>query len=267
MAALVGPNGAGKTTLLQLAVGLTQAERRRACACSAARRGDDAARAAPAHRVRRAGAPAATSGFTIAETLKLGRKLNPSWDDARRARAHRARSGCRSAQKVGKLSGGQQAQVALTLALAKRPELLLLDEPVASLDPLARREFLQPVMEAVAETGMTVVLSSHIVADLERVCDHLVILVGRRTSSSPGRSTRSSPATGCSPVRACDPAAVARVHQVIRASHTERQTTLLVRANGHVYDACWEVHEVDLEEIVLAYLGYGHARVREAVAG
>ena len=121
-------------------------------------------------------------------------------------------------------------------------------------------------MEAVSETGMTVLLSSHIVADLERVCDHLVILseahaqlAGAIDEILAGHRLLTGPR--------CDPAAIARVHQVIRATHTERQTSLLVRANGHVYDACWEVHEVDLEEIVLAYLGYGHARVREAVAG
>ena len=107
--------------------------------------------------------------------LQLGRKLNPSWDDGF-ARARIEALGLPLDQKAGKLSGGQQAQVALTLALAKRPDLLVLDEPVASLDPLARREFMQSVMEAVAESGMTVILSSHIVADLERVCDHLVIL-------------------------------------------------------------------------------------------
>ena len=180
MTALVGPNGAGKTTLLQLAVGLTQPERGRACSVLgqlAARRGAArcSRRSASSRRSTRS-----TAGFTIGETLKLGRKLNPSWDDAV-ALERIERLGLPLEQKVGKLSGGQQAQVALTLALAKRPELLLLDEPVASLDPLARREFLQSVMEAVAETGMTVVLSSHIVADLERVCDHLVILSQART--------------------------------------------------------------------------------------
>src|SRR5262249_11816676 len=116
-------------------------------------------------------------GFTIAETLELGRRLNPGWD-ASLASARIERLGLPPKKKVGKLSGGQQAQVALTLALAKRPELLLLAAPV---DRLARREFLQSVMEGVADTGMTVVLSSHIVADLQRVCDHLVILAGGRT--------------------------------------------------------------------------------------
>ncbi len=192
--------------------------------------------------------------FTVAETLELGRRLNPSWDGAF-ALARIEALGLPPRQKVGKLSGGQQAQVALTLALAKRPELLVLDEPVAALDPLARREFMQSVMEAVAESGMTVILSSHIVADLERVCDRLVILstaevqlAGEIESIVASHRVLTGPRS--------DSSAVERVHQVIRASHTPRQTTLLVRANGHVYDSFWEQHEVDLEEIVLAYLGY-----------
>jgi len=127
------------------------------------------------------------------------------------------------------------------------------------------------VMEVVADTGMTVVLSSHIVADLERVCDHLVILSHAHTQLvGPIDEIIASHRllTGARN----DPAAVARLHNVIRESHTERQTTLLVRANGHVYDSSWELHDVDLEEIVLAYLGHGAARpvsrgsVREAVA-
>ena len=167
---------------------------------------------------------------------------------------------------MGKLSGGQQAQVALTVALAKCPELLILDEPVASLDPLARREFMNTVMEVVSERQLTVVLSSHIVADLERVCDHLVILSHARTLvAAPIDEVLAGHRLLTGP--RADATAVARVHEVIRESHTERQTSLLVRANGHVYDASWQVHEVDLEEIVLAYLGYGAPiELREAVA-
>jgi ABC-2 type transport system ATP-binding protein len=261
--ALVGPNGAGKTTLLELAVGLLRPSSGSVRVLGRSPQ-DEAGELLP-----RIGFVAQEhplpNGFTIGETLRLGRALNPGWDDAV-ARERIERLELVLTQKVGKLSGGQQAQVALTLALAKRPELLLLDEPVASLDPLARREFLTTVMEAVSETGMTVLLSSHIVADLERVCDHLVILseahaqlAGAIDEILAGHRLLTGPR--------CDPAAVARVHEVIRATHTERQTSLLVRANGYVYDACWEVHEIDLEEIVLAYLGYGHARVREAVAG
>jgi ABC-2 type transport system ATP-binding protein len=261
--ALVGPNGAGKTTLLQLAVGLLRPSTGGVRVLGRSPQ-DDAGELLP-----RIGFVAQEhplhKGFTIGETLRLGRELNPSWDDAV-ARERIQRLELPLTQKVGKLSGGQQAQVALTLALAKRPELLLLDEPIASLDPLARREFLNTVMEAVSETGMTVVLSSHIVADLERVCDHLVILSEAHAQLAGAIDEILASHRLLTGPRS-DPATIARVHQVIRASHTERQTSLLVRANGHVYDACWELHEVDLEEIVLAYLGYGNARMREAVAG
>ena len=259
--ALVGPNGAGKTTLLQLAVGLTRPSAGDVTVLGLSPR-DPALLARvgfvgqehPLHR-----------GFTVAETLKLGRKLNPGWDDAL-AHERVRRLDLPLDRTVGRLSGGQRAQVALTVALAKRPELLLLDEPVASLDPLARREFLNALMEAVSETGLTVILSSHIVAELERVCDHLVILAQARAELAgpideivAGHRLLTGPRT--------DAGAVARMHDVIRERHTERQTTLLVRADGHVYDADWELHEVDLEEIVLAYLGYGASRpLAEAVA-
>ena len=119
------------------------------------------------------------AGLSVADHLRLGARLNPRWDDAV-ARSRIERLGLDPAQKAGKLSGGQRAQLALTLGLAKRPELLILDEPVASLDPLARREFLQSLMEAVAEQELSVLLSSHLVSDLERVCDHLVVLVDSR---------------------------------------------------------------------------------------
>jgi ABC-2 type transport system ATP-binding protein len=258
--ALVGPNGAGKTTLLQLAIGLI-----------APTAGSlEVLGRPPGELLPRVGFVAQDHplhrGFTIADTLTLGRKLNPTWDDEL---AHRRIDalGLAFDHKVGKLSGGQQAQVALTLALAKRPELLLLDEPVAALDPLARRDFLGTVMEAVSETGVTVILSSHIVADLERVCDHLVILSHARTVLAGAIETIVASHRLLTGPRS-DAAAVARVHDVIHESHTPRQTSLLVRANGHVYDAAWENHDVDLEEIVLAYLGYDSERVAdyEAVA-
>jgi ABC-2 type transport system ATP-binding protein len=253
--ALVGPNGAGKTTLLQLAVGLSVQTTGDVHVFGLSPR-DDAGAVLPRVGFLAQDHPL-YKGFTIAEILTLGRRLNPTWDHELAVRRIET-LGLPLAQKVGKLSGGQQAQVALTLALAKRPELLLLDEPVASLDPLARREFLQSVMEVVAETGMAVILSSHIIADLERVCDHLVILShGRVQLFGPIEELVASHRLLTGP--RTDPAAVGRMHNVIRESHTERQTTLLVRANGHVYDASWELHEIDLEEIVLAYLGNGAA--------
>jgi ABC-2 type transport system ATP-binding protein len=250
--ALVGPNGAGKTTLLQLIVGLSKATTGEVSVLGSSPRRDAGS------LLPRLGFVAQEhplyKGFTIAETFRLGRKLNMGWDGAYALDRVDA-LGLSLDQKVGKLSGGQQAQVALTLALAKRPELLLLDEPVASLDPLARREFMQSVMEAVAESGMTVILSSHIVADLERMCDHLVILSKAEVQLAGEIERIVASHRVLTGVRA-DPTAVARVHEVIRESHTPRQTTLLVRANGHVYDSSWEQHEVDLEEVVLAYLGY-----------
>jgi ABC-2 type transport system ATP-binding protein len=250
--ALVGPNGAGKTTLLHLVIGLGRQTEGTV----------EVLGRSPLHetsdllpRIGFVGQdhPLYRS-LSVADTLELGHRLNPHWDE-RYATKRIERLGLSRGHSVGKLSGGQQAQVALTLALAKRPELLVLDEPVASLDPLARREFLNAVLEAVAEDGVTVVLSSHIVSELERVCDHLVTLIGGRTRlAGPIDEILASHRVLIGP--RTDAAGVARVHDVIRESHTERQTTLLVRANGHVYDTCWEQHEVDLEEVVLAYMGY-----------
>ncbi|MGZ4397387.1 MAG: ATP-binding cassette domain-containing protein [Gaiellaceae bacterium] len=262
--ALVGPNGAGKTTLLQLMIGLGTPSAGIVEVFGLSPRHDAkavlprlgfVAQDHPLHR-----------NLTVGEMLTYGRKLNPSWDEAlARERIERLRLS--PTQKVGKLSGGQQAQLALTLALAKRPELLLLDEPLASLDPLARREFLNAVMEAVSETRITVVLSSHIVTELERVCDHLVTLVESRTLlAGPIEEILASHRVLIGP--RSDTASVERTHSVIRESHTQRQTTLLVRSHGHVYDSRWEQHEVDLEEIVLAYLGYrpGAPSTEEALA-
>jgi ABC-2 type transport system ATP-binding protein len=253
--ALLGPNGAGKTTLLELAVGLLGPTSGDLEVLGHSPWGETEA------LLPRVGFVAQEhplhERFSLAEMLEYGRRLNPSFDDEL-ARRRMARLDVQPDRKVGKLSGGQQAQIALTLALAKRPELLLPDEPVAALDPRARREFLSTVVEAAAETGMTVVFSSHIVADLERICDHVVILSESRqvlSGSIEEIVARHRLLTG----RRSDPGAVARVHQVIRESHTARQTTLLVRANGHVYDSRWTPREVDLEEIILAYLGYGGA--------
>ena len=251
--ALVGPNGAGKTTLLHLVMGLAKQTTGTVEVLGLAPR-DQASSLLPRlgfvaqdHPLYR--------GLTVADTLNLGRHLNPTWDDTV-AFARVEQLGLKLTQKVGSLSGGQKAQVALTLAVAKQPELLVLDEPVASLDPLARREFLNAVLEAAVESGVTVILSSHIVSELERVCDHLVTLAdGRPQLVGEIREIVASHRLLIGP--RSDASSVARVHNVIRESHTDRQTTLLVRANGHVYDTAWELHELDLEEIVLAYLGQG----------
>jgi len=248
--ALVGPNGAGKTTLLQLAVGISAPSAGEIETLGWSPQRD------PLMVLPRIGFLAQDHplyrGFTLAEMLTFGRKLNSRWDDEA-ARRRLDGLGLALTQRVGKLSGGQQAQVALTLALAKRPEILLLDEPAASLDPLARREFLQGLMEAVAEHGVTVVLSSHILAELERVCDHLVILSrGRVALAGDTEEIVRSHRLLTGARRDVDE--IAQLHSVIRATTTERQTTALVHANGHVYDSHWRVSDVDLEQIVLAYL-------------
>jgi ABC-2 type transport system ATP-binding protein len=184
--------------------------------------------------------------------LTLGRKLNSRWDDGV-ARSRLAKLGIPLNRMVGTLSGGQRSQVALVMALAKRPDVLLLDEPVASLDPLARREFLQTLMEAAAESGLTLLLSSHIVADLERVCDYLIILSASHVQLT-GDIDRLVETHKLLVSTRRDSAAIAHIHNVIQERHTDRQTTLLVRTNGHIWDPSWEVHDLPLEDIVLAYL-------------
>jgi ABC-2 type transport system ATP-binding protein len=173
---LVGPNGAGKTTLLHLATGLL-------APTSGTIEVLGGAPAAGPGQLARVGFVAQDTPtyarLTVADHLKLGAKLNPHWDAAL-ALERISQLGLDPAQRAGRLSGGQRAQLALTLALAKQPELLILDEPVASLDPLARREFLEVLMTAATEQELSVVLSSHLVADLERVCDYLIVLTGSR---------------------------------------------------------------------------------------
>ena len=153
----------------------------------------------------------------------------------------------------GSLSGGQRAQLALTLAVAKRPELLLLDEPVASLDPLARREFLRGLMETVAEHGVSVVLSSHLIADVERVCDYLVVL-----TASQVRVAGETEALLASHHRLSGPRRDSRPYptgwEVIEESHTDKQTVLLVRTDEEILDPVWTVKPVSLEDLVLAYM-------------
>jgi ABC-2 type transport system ATP-binding protein len=168
---LVGPNGAGKSTLLNLITGMlapTEGTIR-------------VLNEAPGTRLAKVGFVAQETptyaGLSIADHLKLGAHLNPGWDQAY-AQARVERLGLDPKQKAGKLSGGQRAQLALTMAIAKRPELLILDEPVAALDPLARRGFMDDLTGVARDTGMSVVLSSHLVSDLDRVCDWLIVLTG-----------------------------------------------------------------------------------------
>jgi ABC-2 type transport system ATP-binding protein len=178
VAGLVGRNGAGKTTLLHLAAGL----RRPTAGTISVLGGRPAGDAAQLGRVGFVAQDTpAYRGLSVAGHLRMGQALNPGWDGAL-ARRRVGQLGLDPRQRAGRLSGGQRAQLALTLALAKRPDLLILDEPAASLDPLARREFLAAVAAAAAEHGLTVVLSSHLMADVERICDYLILLVASRVA-------------------------------------------------------------------------------------
>ena len=246
---LVGPNGAGKTTLLNLAAGLLAPTTGTIEVCG----GRPAAGPEQLAKVGYVAQDTPTyPGLSVRDHLELGARLNPRWDAAL-ARSRVDRLGLDPAQKAGRLSGGQRAQLALTLGLAKRPELLLLDEPVASLDPLARREFLQGLMEAVAEHGFSVVLSSHLVADLERVCDHLLVLVDSRVRvTGEVEQLLASHHRLTGPRR--DPGSLPAGQQVVSASSTDVQSTLVVRTDGPILDPAWTVGALTLEDVVLAYL-------------
>jgi ABC-2 type transport system ATP-binding protein len=254
---LVGPNGAGKTTLLHLAVGLLTPSAG-SIDVLGNRPSDDPAQLA---RVGFVAQDTPTyARLTVDDHLALGAHMNPGWD-ADVARRRIEDLDLDPAQRAGTLSGGQRAQLALTLAVAKRPEFLILDEPVASLDPLARREFLQTLMEVVVEQGVTVLLSSHLVADLERVCDYMVVLVESRVQvADEVDELLASHHRLTGPRHDVD--ALPRDQHVIEESHTDRQSTLLVRCDGPVLDPSWTVEQLGLEDLVLAYMGQAGGRTR-----
>ncbi|WP_395105257.1 ABC transporter ATP-binding protein [Actinomadura sp. SCN-SB] len=246
---LVGPNGAGKTTLLNLAVGQLAPD-----AGSVRVLGGDPA--GGPEQMAKVGFVAQDTptyaGLTVADHLELGARLNPAWDAAL-ARERVERLGLDPRRKASKLSGGQRAQLALTLGIAKRPELLILDEPVAALDPLARREFLQSLMETVAEHGLSVLLSSHLVSDLERACDYLIVLVDSRVRVAGEIETLLATHHRLTGPRR-DAGRLPSDQHVVSASHTDRQSTYVVRTDGPIHDPAWTVSQVGLEDLVLAYM-------------
>ncbi|GAA1592041.1 ABC transporter ATP-binding protein [Kribbella sancticallisti] len=245
---LVGPNGAGKSTLLNLSVGMLTPTT-----------GGIEVLGAPAggEQLSKIGFVAQDTPtyarLSVADHLKLGARLNPRWDDSL-AEARIQRLGLDPKQRAGKLSGGQRAQLALTLGVAKRPELLILDEPVAALDPLARREFLQDLMEAVTEHELSVILSSHLVSDVERSCDYLVVLVDSRVQVSGDIETLLATHYRLTGPRR-DEKSMPPNQYVISASHTDRQSTLLIRTDEPILDPAWTVSQLTLEDVVLAYMG------------
>ena len=258
--ALVGPNGSGKSTLLELAIGLLAADEGSVEVLGVS------PTAHPEKVLPRVGFVAQEHplyrSFSIEEILRFGKELNPRWDEAF-ARQRIAQLGLPYNKKVGHLSGGQQAQIALTLALAKKPELLLLDEPIAAFDPLARREFLQVLMETVAESGAAVLLSSHILGDLERVCDSMMLLSeGRLQLFEEIDMILSSHRLIIGPV--FEEILASGIHSVISRSRTEKQVATLVKLEVPlVLGDAWSVHEPSLEDIVLGYLQRGKACSRQ----
>ena len=254
ISALVGPNGAGKTTLLRLLAGLAAPTAGRAAVLGGTPRQDPAylaeigflAQEIPLYR-----------RLTAQDHIGIGAHLNPRWD-GESVRARLADLKIPLDRPAGTLSGGQRAQLALALTLAKRPRLLLLDEPLAALDPLARRDFLAALAEAAAGGDLTIVLSSHLIADIERVCDHLILLAGSRVQLCGDTETLLAQHRILTGPRK-DTTAIARTHVIVREDTTARQTTLLVRLNGPVIDPAWAVEDPNLEEIVLGYMGQDQA--------
>lgn len=257
---LVGANGAGKTTLLRMLAGQSRPSTGNAHV-------DGRAPADESDFLARVGYLAQEiplyRRWSVEDHLRMGARLNPNWDDAW-SRGHLRMKRIPLDQRVGTLSGGQRAQVGLALALGKRPRVLLLDEPVAALDPLARREFLSTLSEAVADGDLTVMLSSHLVADLERVCDHLVVLAESRTVlAAELDDVLASHRLLTAPRR--DTAVLEREHSVLRIERTHRQTSVWVRLAGPLHDPNWQESELNLEEIMLAYLGMNGSQPVEHV--
>ncbi|WP_327329567.1 MULTISPECIES: ABC transporter ATP-binding protein [unclassified Streptomyces] len=239
--ALVGPNGAGKSTLLALTAGLL-----RPSDGSVRVLGSTPAEARPRIAYVAQDKPLYPQ-LTVADTLWAGAELNPAtWD---RAAADRVAGPLPHGAKVRSLSGGQRTRLALALALGKRPELMLLDEPMADLDPLARLQLMGVLMAEAAEHGTTIVMSSHILTELEGACDYLLLVDGGRVRlGGESEDIVAAHAVLTGQVRDLAP------HTVVESRTTGRQMTALVRKEGPVDQAAWDVTEPSLEELLLAHL-------------
>ncbi|MER5949750.1 ABC transporter ATP-binding protein [Streptomyces sp. NPDC001904] len=241
ISALVGPNGAGKSTLLAIAAGLLRPSAGELRVLGAVP-GEARAKVAylsqdkPLH-----------PQLSVADTLRMGAELNQErWDAAYATQIVEAGSLDPKA-RIRSLSGGQRTRVALALALGKRPELMLLDEPMADLDPLARHELMGTLMADAAEHGTTVLMSSHIVSELADACDHLLLLGGGRIRLGGGIDDllgAHSLVTGRGELSG---------HTVIESRASGRGVTALIRREGPVGDG-WQVQEPSLEELLLAHL-------------
>lgn len=258
--ALVGPNGAGKSTLMHMLVGLLAPVtgdvavfgRRPGTSVEALA---DVAFLAQDHPLYRS--------FRVEELVHFGRSLNPRFDVA----FARERLECLEIpldRAAGKLSGGQQTQVALTLALAKRPRLLVLDEPASSLDPLARHDLMAAVLANVADTGMTVIFSSHIVVELEQACDYLVLLANGRVQVEGDIAELLDGHRRL--VGATNDALPGRVAGVVTSTHAARQVDIIARVDAAAEGAGWAESQLSLGDLVLAYLRSPRATITPAPA-
>jgi ABC-2 type transport system ATP-binding protein len=242
--ALVGPNGSGKTTLMSMAAGLLPASAGTV----------EVAGAAPAQRLDRIGFVAQDAPLwprlRVADVLEIGKCMNRGFDSSLASERIR-RLGIRPRARISALSGGHRAQVALTLVLAKKPELFLLDEPMANLDPLARREFLRSMFEACSETGATVLYSSHAVAELERICDYLILLrAGQVRVAGDIDELRQRHRVIAGP----DGWPGSGGWQVISQRSTAGRTTALVRSGGQLAGPGLQDAAPTFDELVLGYL-------------
>ena len=244
---LAGPNAAGKSTLLALATGLLAPTEGSISVLGRDPLGEPSVLAQVGYVAQ--GSPLYRS-FTVADTIEFARRTNARWDDELVADVLTRVS---SSTKVGSLSAGDRARLALAVALGKRPQLVLLDEPFAGLDPLAGREFLQLLMDGVAETSATVLIASHVIADIERVCDHIVLLAdgavrleGNVEELLESHRVLMGPRRPLGEIRG--------VRSIVRRRHSGRQLTLLALVDGPIVDPSWTIERVGLEELLLAYM-------------
>ncbi len=256
---LVGPNGAGKTTLLEMIIGLLEPTEGQVSVFG------ETSHAPAAARLARVGYVAQDHplyrDFSVADMFHLGRAMNPSWDQGL-AQGRMDALGIPLKRKVKSMSGGQRAQVSLTMALAKRAPLLVLDEPVSSLDPVARLEFMRDLMASVVDIGLTVLIASHVVSELERLCDWLIVLTGGRVRLAGPTDDLIAAHRLLTVPRATPDAELPGLP--IHRTDSDRHSTVLVRTDPARPAAQqrpgWRADPVSFEPLVMAYL----QRPREA---
>ena len=253
IAGLVGPNGAGKTTLLEMIIGLLEPTEGQVSVFGQISRAQSAATLARVGYV--AQDHPLYRDFSVADMFHLGRAMNPSWDQSL-AQARTDALGIPLKRKVKHLSGGQRAQVSLTMALAKRAPLLVLDEPVSSLDPVARLEFMREVMAAAAGTGLTTIIASHVVSELERLCDWLIVLTGGHVQLAGPADDLISAHRLLTVPRATPDAELPGLP--IHRTDSDRHSTVVVRTDparpsAQVHPG-WQADPVGFEQLIMAYL-------------